>query len=316
MKKLDAATIAILKKTEHYLVAAHRIMGILNLSYPVILGDTDSQLRQNLVWLFLGVKPGKKEPTGISKRLAIAPTRYRLNLLFNYPNITQYCRSFKTSQTYGQIYFDLFRLLFKDATEKITQVDITAKSRSLAMIHLSLKEIVRALKKLGLENIHLQNEKLALKQAYVALIQKADFMQVEALMEICDLICGATQDQAREIMPDIRSALVSACFSNQMAYAQKAPNIDKVLYGIKKRLNAFAVHYKPQREFYRIFFDTYMCSGSDQPSPHLTGLININKTFAVTLLMVYSDEKSMKDLVSANRISHAAELLNQLRQGK
>jgi len=118
------------------------------------------------------------------------------------------------------------------------------------------------------------------------------------------------------MLSPIRAALIAACFSNLNAYALEGLGADQARYGIKKRLNAYALHYKPQREFYRIFFDTYVGTGSQPLSPHMAGFINTNKHFAAALLMVYSDEKSMTDLVPANRLSHASELLDQLRQGK
>ncbi len=314
MEKLDAAIFAILKKTENYLASAHRLMGILHLSHPIVLGKTDAQLRQNMVWLFLDTKPGKKDRTESLNDLGITLARYRLNLLFNYPEITRYCRSFKTTEEYGLLYFDLFRLLFKEVSGKIALLEATTQYTGLSVIHQNLREISGAVSKLGLEEADLKDEKQALRDTYVALIPKVDVSQLGPIMKIIDLICQATQDRTREIMSSIRPALITACASNLSAYAEETPGADTARNGIKKRLNAYAVHYKPQREFYQIFFDTCVGSGTRPVSSHLAGLINTNKPFAAALLMVYSDETVMKDLISADRISHAAALLDQIRQ--
>jgi len=316
MEKLDAATLAILKKTDNYLFSAHRLMQILNLSYQVVLGKTDAQLKQNLVWIFLDAKPGKTDRSDRLKDLGISPVRYRLNMLFNFPDITRYCRSFKTTEEYRTLFFNLFRMLFNDVTGKLAHIKTSPNKTGLDLIRQNLREIARAVENLGVGAAHIKDEKLALEDTYLGLIQKVDFVALTPIMEICDLICRATQDQTREIMSRIRPALVNACFSNLKAYAQKAATADRPANNIKKQLNAYAAYYKPQREFYRIFFDTYLGFGSTPVSPHLTAFINTNNHFAAALLKVYSDETGMKDLISADRISHAATLLDQIRQNK
>ena len=205
-------------------------------------------------------------------------------------------------------------MLFKDVTQKFALMGTTANKAELGMIQQNLREIVRAVENLGVGVAHIKDEKQALRNTYIDLIQSVDFTALSPIMVTCDLICRATQDRTREIMSGIRPALVKACFNSLSAHAQNAPVSDKTTNDIKKRLNAYASYYKPQREFYRIFFDAYLGSGSNRMSSHLAAFINTNKHFTATLLMIFSDETGMKNLISGDRISHAATLLDQIRQ--
>jgi hypothetical protein len=313
MEKLRAAILGTLKKIDIYLASAHRLMTILDLTPQTVLGKTDDQLKQNLVWLFLDAKPDMTNQADILNEMGIAPIRYRLNMLFTFPEITRYCRALKSMDGYEKVFFDGFRLLFQSLTRKMNQLDMDTGKADLRLLSQSLKEISRAADKLGLEESHLPDEKSAVRNAYLALIHKIDFQHLDTIMATSALVCDATQDQTKEIMVSIRAALVEACFSTLSFYAQEVLSADKARNGIKKRLHAYAMYYKPQREFYRIFFDTYVGSKSNPVSPHLAQFIKANKHFAAALLMVFSDDKSMKELVPVNQTTHAADLLTKLR---
>ncbi|WDP91542.1 MAG: hypothetical protein HUN04_18285 [Desulfobacter sp.] len=304
MEKLDTAVLSILEKTDQYLAAAHRLMGVLYLSYAVVLGQTDASLRQNLVWLFLNARPDGDSPPDIQKNLGMAHLRYRLNMLFNYPDITRYASTFKNAEPFGSLYFDLFRLLFKESVETAsrTETDLDQLSRTL-------KETARAVENLGLEEERLMDEKQALRQAFTGLIHDAGSTGLAAVMELCDLVCRATQDRSREIMAAVRPALIKACYAD---LCTASSDTALAVSDIKKHLNAYALHYKPQREFYRIFFDIH----AGPASSTMPGLANGHKSFALALLMVFADAAAMKALLPEDRISQAAALLADLQQKK
>ncbi len=313
MEKMNNAILAILEKIDAYLVSAKRFMTIIGLSPGVVLGQNDAALKQNLIWLFLGAKPDKTDQVNLLADLGVATARYRLNMLFTYPNITYYCRQFKSEELYKRLYFDLFRLLFKELIRKMAVLDQASSDTDIKMFHQYLQEVERAVENLNLEEPDLPEEKQAVRDAYVAIIHQVEFQQLNEVMKVREKICQVTQDHPREMMADLRSALVTASFSTLLEYSMDPLTADTATNGIKKRLHAFAMFYKPQREFYKNFFDTYVGTKAQPISRHLGDFIKTNKLFAIAILMVLSDEKTMKELLSVNQTGHARELLIQLR---
>ena len=271
MEKLDAAIITILGKTDQYLAGAHCLMGPLDLSYPTVMGENIEPLRRDLTWLFLNTKPGKGERMAILKNLGLAQLRYRLKILFNYPDITLFAGSFQKSGTYSSTYFDIFRFLFKTAVEQLTR-----EETDMGSIERTLKDLARASDKLVFPEEALKEEKQALQKAYVSLILKMDMAQLDRLISFCDLITRATQNRTRKIMDDVRPALIAACYTRLSQEAAEEACAKKMVTIIKKYLNAYALNYKPHRNFYRNFFDTRICLGS-QPVPVMAQLITSRK---------------------------------------
>ena len=146
----------------------------------------------------------------------------------------------------------------------------------------------------------------------MAIIGQIGFEQLNEVMKVREKICQVTQDRPREMMVDLRSALVAASFSTLIEYSMDPQTADTATNGIKKRLHSFSMFYKPQREFYKNFYDTYVGTKAQSISRHLSDIIKTNKLFAAALLMVLSDDTAMKNLLSVNQTGHARELLTQL----
>ena len=315
MEKLNTATIGTLKKIDAYLGAAHRLIRILNLSAQTVMGRTDGQLKSNLVRLFMGagsVRDDQPYPADIVSRLGVAGIRYRLNMLFSFPELTVYAGTLKTDDAYTPLFISLFKLLYEDMARKLEGAAAEAGEGELKPIGRNLRELIRAVDRLGLEGGHLTDEKQRIRNAYTDLAGRVDYTTLPWVVEMGEAVCRATQDRTRETMAALREALITASFSSLRRYAEKSLPADRAKYGIKKRLNAYAMHYKPQREFYRIFFERYVAT--DSPSPHLVRIMAENKLFAAALLMIFSDEKSMADLIPEHQISRSQALLAELRQ--
>ena len=314
MEKMNNATLAILEKIDDYLVSAHRFMQIIGLSPEVVLGGNDAALKQNLIWIFLGAKPDKADQVNLLENLGVATARYRLNMLFDYPNITYYCRQFKSEEQYSRLYFDMFRLLFRELKEKMTALDQASGETDIRVFCQYLLEVERAVENLHLEEPDLPEEKQSVREAYVAAVNQIEFQHLTGMMKASEKVCQVTQDRTREMMADLRSALVAGAFSALIEYSKEPLTADTATNGIKKRLHAYAMFYKPQREFYRNFFDTYVGSKAQPVSTYLADIMKTNKLFAAAILMVLSDEKVMKELLPPNRTGHARELLIRLRK--
>lgn len=314
MKKLDTAIYSILKKMDRFLAMAYRLSQILDISSRFIIGDTFSKLRQNMLWLFFDEWPKALEQADMPHQTAVSALRYRLNILFSVPHITRFCREFTQNPAFQTPVNNLFQLLFKTLVDKINQVFMEERniSAGLGRVERALFEIRRAIENLDLDASRLLDEKKEVKIAYVALISIIDFQSLEAVLDLCNTICEVTHDTDREIMVNIRAALMEKSFFTLEEYAGKKVPPKDAIPEISKRLQAFAVHYRPQREFYRIFFDTYIIS---EPRPnvlHFNRFLISYRSFAQAMLMRFADYKAMKDLLPDSYIDKANQLLDDL----
>ncbi len=313
MDRLDEATHAILKKIDTYLLSARSFMKIIGLSSEVFFGPNDAELKQNLAWLFIGCKPGESTGRDISQYLSYATARYRLNLLFEYKEITLFCRAYKGDDAYKDLFFDIFRLHFNEIIEKMKQLALFPDETNIRHLAQSLFETQRLIENFVLEETLLVDEKQDVRDAYVDLIKAIPFESLGPVLEFLENICKVTQDRSREIMAPIRTCLLETCFLTLTQYADQPLAADTVQNEIKKRIHYYAMHYKPQRSFYQTFFPIYVGKRDGSSSIHLSELIQKNKPFAVALLMVFSDSKSMEELLRPDQIANAKTLLEKLK---
>ncbi len=151
MKKLDTAIYAILKKIDRFLAIAGRFSQILDISSRLIIGDTFSKFRKNMLWLFFDVWPKALEQRDMPHQTAVSTLRYRMNILFSLPHITRFCREFAQNPAFHPPVNDLFRLLFKALVGKINQVLMEEGNSSAALeqVERVLFEIRGAIENLG-----------------------------------------------------------------------------------------------------------------------------------------------------------------------
>ena len=314
MEKLDTAIYGILKKMNRFLAMAYQLSQILDIPSRSIIGDTFSKLRENMLWLFFDVWPKAYEQGRMPNQAAVSALRHRMNILFSLPHITRFCREFTRNPAFQAPVNDLFRLLFKALVNKINRVFMEESNNNagLERVESALFEVRRAIENFDLDEFRLTDEKKEIGIAYIALIYKTDFESMEAILNLCDIICEVTHDKDREIMVSVRAALMEKSFFTLAEYAAQKVAAKDAIPEISKRLQAFAVHYRPQREFYRRFFDTYVISTPIPKVPHLTQFLMSNWYFVQAILMYFADNKAMKDLLPGSYIENARQLLADL----
>lgn len=314
MEKLDTAIYGLLKKMDRFLAMTYRLSQILNIPSRSIIGDTFSKLRQNMLWLFFEVWPKALGEGNNPHQTAVSALRHRMNILFSTPHITRFCREFTQTPAFQPPVNDLFQLLFKGLVNKINQVFMEEGNSTarLEQVESALFEIRRAIENLDLDESRLTDEKKEVKNAYIALIFETNLESLEAVLNLCNMICEVTHDTDREIMVSIRATLMEKSFFTLEECAGKKVPPKDAIPEINKRLQAFAVHYRPQREFYRIFFKTYIISKPRPPAPHFTQFFMSNRYFAQAMLMRFADDKAMKDLLPVSYIQKAKQLLADL----
>lgn len=314
MERLDTAIYGVLKKINRFLARAYRLCQILDLPSSSIMGYTFPKLRQNVLWLFFDVWPKAIDPGEMPHQTAVSALRYRMNILFSVSHITRFCREFTRDPAFQSPVNDLFQLMFKDLANKMNRVAMEEgdSSAGLKRVEGALIEIRRAIENLDPDKSWITEEKEDIKIAYIALIFKTGVESLEAVLNLCDMICEVTHDKDREIMICIRSALMEKSFSTLEEYAGKKVSPKQAISEISKQLQAFAVHYRPQREFYRIFFDAYVISEPRPTVPHFSQLLMTNRYFAQAMLMLFADHKAMEDLLPGSYIEKADQLLTDL----
>nr|WP_320190913.1 hypothetical protein [uncultured Desulfobacter sp.] len=314
MEKLDTAIYGLLKKMDRFLMLAYRLSEILDIPIRSIIGETFSNLRQNMLWLFFEVWPKALEPGDMPHQVAVSALRHRMNVLFSVRHITRFCREFTQNPAYQSPVNDLFQQMFKGLVKKINLVSMQEGNivTGLEWVESALFEIRRAIENFDLDESRLLDEKKEVKSAYIDLISKTNFESLDAILNLCDMICEVTHDTDREIMAGIRAVLMENSFLTLKKYSVNKVLPKDAIPEISRRLQAFAVHYRPQREFYRIFFNTYIISKPRPESPHFSQFLMSNKHFAQAMLMRFSDDKAMKDLLSGAYIQKAKHLLRDL----
>ena len=314
MEKLDTAIYGLLKKMDRFLELAYRLSEIIDIPIRSIIGETFSKLRQNMLWLFFEVWPKALEPGDMPSQVAVSALRCRMDVLFSVPLITRFCREFTQNPVYHPPVDDLFQQMFKGLIKRIELVSMEKDEilDSLAWVESALFEIRRAIENLELDNSRLLDEKKEVAQAFVALIRKTGFESLDAVLNLCDMICDVTHDTDREIMVNIRAVLMEKSFSTLREYAVTKVPPKEAVPEITRRLQAFAVHYRPQRAFYRIFFNTYVISQPKPNAPHFSQFYMTNKYFAQAMLMRFSDDRAMKDLLPDAYLQKAKHLLRDL----
>lgn len=314
MEKLDAAIYGILKKMDRFLEMAYRLSQILKIPSRSIIGDTFSKLRQNMLWLFFDVWPETYEQRDMPQQIAVSALRHRINVLFSLPHMTRFCREFTQNSAFQTPVDELFLMLFKVLVNKMNQAAMEGdkSSTGLGQVEGALLEIRRAIENFDPDASRLTDQKKEVKSAYIDLIFKTDIESLETVLDLCDMICEVTYDKDREIMINIRSALMEKSFLFLEEYAVEQVPPKDAIPEIIRRLQAFATHYRPQREFYRIFFKTYIMSTPMPNVPHFTQFFISNRYFAQALLMHFSDIKAMKNLLPGSYVEIAEQLLADL----
>jgi hypothetical protein len=309
MVRIDDSIHTVLEKIDLYLMAAQRLMKIIGVSWEILLGPIDQDLKANLAWFIWDFKPGVSTETS----MGYASARYRVSLLFEFRQITFFCCTYKGDDTYNELSFDFFRVYFNELIQKMNRAASEPEGADTQEITQCFLETKRLIEKLSLEERDMIKEKQDVKDAYVALIKATPFEKLSAVMDLLGIVLLVTQDSSREIMTPIRKGLFENCFSALSRCADQPLANDTLQNEIKKLIHSYAVHYKPQRSFYQMFFTLYLGTENSSPSTHFLDLVKKNKAFVLALLVVFSDSKSMEVFLLQNQIIHAKMLLGKFK---
>jgi hypothetical protein len=287
----------------------HNFMDLTGLSWENMMGATHKSLRENLSRLFLGRPYSKTDDPESLSDLGIAGARYRLAILYCYPDITRYCRTFREDSAYQTIYMEVFRMLYTAAVSEIRSLSEEFDDVRLAAADLHLSEIQTSVERLALPETDLMPEKEAVREAFADLVRTIEFHDLEKVMVLQEKITRITQDTTFRLQAYIRECLVEKCRMSLDEFSRTLMDVDKARSGILRRLYYHARHYRPQQRFYDLLYRSCVGSPESGKTEFLTGLIKSNPRFVRGLMLIFSDEKSMQGLLSPEQISHARDLL-------
>ncbi|MCP4117109.1 MAG: hypothetical protein GY737_17285 [Desulfobacteraceae bacterium] len=304
--KLDMATEGLLEKLDQYLSHVLQLMGSVKASSAVLFGRLDTPLKDNLVRMFFDYGPPGS--TGRNS-LDVSKMRYRFNMLLKYESITRFCRELQHSRQHQERFLDLFRLCFQSLKQEIVVL-----SKQAAFDTIRFKTVCHEMKKaqdrLSLDPDALSDEKDAILDSYLVVIEKCLPEHLESLMLLNDDLVQITWDRSREVGDRLRDVLLQGCFSALSSFEIDADMDDKTLEAkLLQLIYSYSGHYKPQRYFVQIFFNSYLGRDDGSPSEHLAGFIKAKPRIARALLALFSNPRYVSELLPEKQMEIAKTLL-------
>ena len=303
---------AVLKKIDDYLGAAHILKQILGLSTGALLESLDQDLKANMVHLLFRKHGASGKEFDISQVLTHATARHRMNILFQYPHIATYCRELGSDPRYKTVFHDFFILIFTALVDHMDALTPEDEVERFEVLSLYFKEAMDIVQVLGLDEKALATQRAELQRAYTELVARVGYEQIEIVLSFKGTVAELTGDKTLDILTRIREILLSSCIQTLDEYAAGGGRLpmDTLKNGIKKRLHNYALHYKPQRSFYRLFFIHYV-GREGAVSNQLMERLKIHKQFILALLTVLSESQSMGSLLYENQMAFAASLVDE-----
>ncbi len=308
MDKLDQATTGILKKINDYLGYAHRFIVLLGASSQGFLGNVDEILKKNTARYFFEYQetPEKQEAKTMKN---FSSFRYKMVMLFDYPELTKFSRYLQKDEKYKDCFLDCIRLYFD---EFIKQMDFCLSPtgyKDFKTIETRLFEIVRLVQNLELEPEALKDLKKEIEKKYLSLLRAIPLEHILPVINMKADICIALQDESKLLMEGIRMTLMDTCYARLISLDIESIPFDLLLQTIWKQLAGHALYYKPQRSFYQRFFEKYVGRVDGVLSEYMTDLLKKKRSLALKILEIFSDPKYVGDFIPGEQISFSGELL-------
>ncbi len=310
MNKLDIATREILKKINRYLGHVNQYTAITGISIQDFLGKTDAHLSKNAAKLFFDYHDIKRKNVSIRKQSNYLILRYRMEMLFEYPEITAFAKSLKQKNSFVDGYVNVFQVFFQELIRQLGQSVTRFKPEQTGTIENCLSDIYQAIDKLGLPWKMLRKERREIQKRYIELIKTTPIDLIAPIIDLREELSLAVQDRSKEFLSKIRKVLVDSCYSYLMRIGrtETVPK-NQLQKEVQKLLFGYSLHYKPQRHFYLAFFNKYIGVPEGPVSAYLAGMLNDDKLLAVTILDIFSNENLVADYLSKDQISFAEKLL-------
>ena len=314
MNKLDQATAGILKKINAYLGYAHRFIDLIGASPQGFLGRVDETLKKNTARLFFECQEEDPEKVQASPLRNFASSRYRMAMLFDYPELIKYSRSLQKDEKYRDCFLDCIKLYFD---EFLKQMDLLLSStgyKEVKTAQTRLSEIIRLVGALDLEPSALSALKQEVREKYLSLLKTTPFDHILPIIRMKENILIAVQEESNVLNEDIRKTLIDTCYERVTGLDIESTSLELLHQSVWKVLSGYAGNYRPQRFFYQRFCEQYIGRPDGTVSNHMMELVKSKKPIALKILEIFSDSKYVGDFILQEQIGFSGELLKRYRE--
>lgn len=315
MEKLDTATDSVLNNINDYLFFAFIFIRTLAATPRSFMGETFHELNANLARLFFGSDLNPADIPDPAYHWNYSSARFRLNQLFEFEEIVTYCRSFQSMENYQDGYIHLFHLYFAELICLMGAIPRSGRNPDISGFKNCLFETRKLMGRLPLDNSHLIDDKAAIREQYLFLIKESSLENLSPLIGVREMIAFITQDDSGELSEAVKNLLVE-CFSKALLDLPDGAMPPGGGYKtVSRLLNGYALFCKPQRFFYQTFFRTCVVNpGDDRQPAFFHTLTGTRPRTALALFTVFSDYKSLANLLSKEQIEYSARVLSTIKE--
>ncbi|MFH2092711.1 MAG: hypothetical protein ABIJ31_10140 [Pseudomonadota bacterium] len=315
MKKLDAATIGTLKKINIFLGYAHTFIASIGASIQGFLGPNDTDLKLCIARFFFEYHDTIPSETTEVQPLGYSITRYRLGILFEYPDLIRFTLTLKQEKIYAHLFDRIYGLYYQ---EIIKQMALISRSERLdtTILESCIGVALRVINKFGLTEKQMESEKKEIKKRFLSLIRLTHHEHLPGIIDLKERISQVIQDHSKELLEDTRRVLIENCYSNLIAIETKDVPADELNKTVQTLILGYSIYYKPQRFFYQKFFYTFIGEVDGSLAESFSNIIRTKKILAIAILTLFSDVNHVGDLLAKNQIEYSGRLLLTLYEKK
>ena len=311
MKKLDAATVGILKKVDTFLGYAYTFISAIGTSQQGFLGLSDADMKHGIARFFFEYQDDDSDTPDRSMVMSYATTRYRMGMLLGYPELTRFTKSLKQEKKYQHLFNKLFSVYYDEIIKQLARLS-QAKKINTRNLESCIGETLRLIDTFGIKKESLEDKKRDVQKRFLSLVRHTRQKQLPDIIALKEKISRVTQDETKELLEDTRRVLIDNCYSNLTGLETDNVNADTLQKTVRKLIQSYSMYYKPQRFFYQNFFSTYVGEADDSVSESLSAIINTKRILAISMLTLFSDSAHMGGRLAENQIEYADQLLQSL----
>ncbi len=308
VKKLGLALNQVLNKMNQYFSFAHNFVQLLGLPLNKFIGKENDALLKNLAKFFLGCPEPDADGSIPEPDINYSEIRFRLNKLFSYPELITFCQSFKDYELYKGYYTNLFKLYYDELYRVLNEMISHPDKIQVTKLANCIFELKKNLDVMSLDQDLLNEEKQKVQKIYTSLIRSLNVEQLNELIQFRDDLRIITHDENGQFLEATRKTLVAACYFSLKSIDHKDMKMDEFKAAFQKTLFGYAIHYRPQKIFYQLFFETYIGKLGEATTNSFQELANTNKLFVIMMLKVLSDSKTLGQLLPQKYLEYAEEL--------
>ncbi len=252
----------------------------------------------------------------IDQSIKYSKLRFKMGVLFGYPDITKYARTLQKDKIYQDCLIKMFQVYLNELSRQIETIMEQSSYSNTKLIETCVLETIRLNRKFHFENQILESEKLSVQNNYLMLIRKVPLENMTSFIDLKQDLCEAIQDDKKELLEHTRKVLIVSCYINLLKIDITLFSADELQVAVRKIIRGYSFHYKPSRFFFQLFFEAYIGAEDESLSDSFSDLIKSNEQIGIALLTFFSDFNHVKGLLSDKQIDYAARLLKVYRDRK